>query len=117
LNSGSFFKLPAALLGCVAVKWNKQSYQHKHSVEQKDKPITEVDIVGQVDLRRLNNDELREFERLQSKLDLSSLRETIRTDSILPRHEADRRERAVVRAQRPNPQGVRRAQGPVRGES
>jgi hypothetical protein len=42
----------------------KQSHQHKHSVEQKDKPITEVDIVGQVDLRRLSNDELREFERL-----------------------------------------------------
>jgi hypothetical protein len=51
----------SASLAVVERAWGKPKAQHRHSV---DKPITEVDIVGQVDVRRLSHDELRDFERL-----------------------------------------------------
>jgi hypothetical protein len=46
--------------------WGKarQSHKHQHSVEQRDRPITDIEFVGQVDLRRLTDDELRDFQRL-----------------------------------------------------
>jgi hypothetical protein len=61
--------------------WGKARQSHKHSVEPKDRPITEVDIVGQVDLRRLTNDELREFGRL---LDRATVPPPIEAQPIIP---------------------------------
>jgi hypothetical protein len=55
----------AASIAVVDRAWGKpsQSHKHRHQLDQQDRPITEVDFVGQVDLRRLSDDELRDFRR------------------------------------------------------
>ena len=73
----------ARLAACgiiLDLAWGKprQSHKHQHSV-QNEQAITHVDLAGQVDLRRLTNDELRDFEQL---LDRATVPATIEAGVI-----------------------------------
>jgi len=82
LNSNSDSARVSACNIILDRAWGKaRQSKHQHHV-QHEQAITHVDLAGQVDLRRLSNDELREFE-------LSNLRAAIRNDSIQPSHTFD----------------------------
>jgi hypothetical protein len=44
--------------------WGKPRQSHKHQHRVQHGAITHVEVAGQVDLRRLSDDELQDFERL-----------------------------------------------------